>query len=129
MQPRTPTGITDQDLYNKSVGQVLAGNVSAGNGLTFAADGTPLTFSTDNLGGIIIRVGSISNPNGQQFHWTAANTNLTITHNLNKLPYGFVLIASYAVTNIFWGTIPPTTTQITLQSSAVTEDTTIWIMA
>src|SRR5271154_4029331 len=130
MQPRTPTGITNQDLYNKSVGQVLAGNVSAGNGLTFSpADGTPLTFSTDNLGGVIIRVGSTTNPYGQQFHWAAANTNLTITHNLNKLPYGFVLIASYAATNIFWGTTPPTTTQITLQASAVTEDTTIWIMA
>lgn len=130
MQPRTPTGITNQDLYNKSVGQVLAGNVSAGNGLTFAAsDGTPLTYSTDNMGGVIIRVGSLANPNAQQYAWGGNLTNLTITHNLNKLPYGFILIASYSATSIIWGTIAPTTTQITLQTTNSAFDTTIWILA
>ena len=130
MQPRNPTGITNQDLYNKSVGKVLAGNVSAGNGLTFAAsDGTPLTYSTDNMGGMIIRIGSTANPNAQQYSWPGVDTNLTLTHNLNKLPYGFILVASYAATSIFWGTIKPTTTQITLQTSNASNDTTIWILA
>jgi hypothetical protein len=130
MQPRVPTGITNQDLYNKSVGQVLAGNVSAGNGLTFAAsDGTPLTYSTDNMGGVMIRIGSTANPNALQYVWPAVSTNLTITHNLNKLPYGFILTASYAATEIFWGTIAPTTTEITLQTSNASYDTTIWILA
>lgn len=129
MQPRTPTSITNQDLYNKSVGQVLAGNVTPGNGLTFAADGTPLTYSTDNMGGVIIRVGSTANPNALPYNWPAVSTNLTITHNLNKLPYGYILIASYAATNIFWGTVSATTTTITLQTNNASFDTTIWILA
>jgi len=130
MQPRKPTGITNQDLYNKSLGTVLAGNVSAGSGLTFAAsDNTPTTYSTDNTSGVIIRVGAVTNPNGQTFAWPAINTNLTITHNLNVVPYGFILIASYAATNIFWGTIAATATTITLQTSNATYDTTIWILA
>lgn len=130
MQPRVPAGTTNQDLYNKSLQLALAGNLSPGNGVTFAAsDGTPTTYSTDNMSGTIIRVGSITNPNNQTYHWPATNTNLTITHNLNAIPYGFILIASYAATNIFWGTVAATSTQITLQSSAVTFDTTIWILA
>lgn len=130
MQARTPTGISNQDLLNKSVNQVLSGNVSPGNGLTFAAgDGTPLTYSQDNMSGIIIRIGSTTNPNGLANQWAAANTNLTFAHNLNKVPYGFILIASYAATQIFWGTVAPTATNITLQATVVTTDTTIWILA
>jgi len=129
MQPRNPTGITNQDLYNKSLGKVLAGNVSPGSGLTFAAsDNTPLTYSNDNMSGLIIRVGGVGNPNGAPYVWPASNTNLTLTHNLNSVPYGFILIASYASTTIFWGTVKPTVTQITLQTSNASTDTTIWIL-
>jgi len=130
MQPRKPTGITNQDLYNKSVGTVLAGNVSAGSGLTFAvSDNTPTTYNTDNMSGAIFRIGSTANPNAQQYSWPGPNTNLTITHNLNVVPYGFILIASYAATSIFWGTVAATATTITLQTSNALFDTTIWILA
>lgn len=129
MQIRTPTGISNQDTFNKSINTVLSGNVSPGNGLTFDSNGQPTTYSTDNMSGVIIRIGSTSNPNGLAQAWSAANTNLTITHNLNAVPYGFILIASYAAAQIFFGTVAATTTQITLQTTNAATDTTIWILA
>lgn len=130
MQPRVASGISNQDTWNKSVNNTLAANVSPGNGLTFAAsDGTPLTYSQDNMSGIIIRVGSTANPNGLTYAWPGVMVNLTITHNLGKVPYGFILIASYDVANLTWGTIPPTSSQITLQCSSTLTDTTIWLLA
>lgn|ERR1700688_3800392 len=128
MQPRVPSGITNQDLYNKSLGLVLSGNVSPGNGLTFDSIGQPLTYSTDNMTGVVIRVGSTANPNGLANHWTAANTNLTIPHGLNKVPYGYILIASFAAATIFFGTIPADINNITLQTTNANTDTTIWIL-
>ena len=129
MQTINPSSITNQDQYNKSLFKALAGNVSPGNGLTFDGIGQPLTYSTDNMSGLIIRIGSVSNPNGLPAHWTAPNTDLTIAHNLNKVPYGYILIAAYAAVIVFFGTVPPDETTITLQVNNDTSDTTIWILA
>src|ERR1700680_701494 len=96
MQIRTPSGISNQDTWNKSVNSVMTGNVSPGNGLTFSAtDNTPLTYSKDNMTGIIIRVGSTANPNALPNSWTGSGTDTTITHSLGKVPYGFIVIAAY----------------------------------
>ena len=69
MRPQTPATISSQDQLNKSVNQVLSGNVSPGNGLTFDTSGQPLTYSTDNTVGLIIRVGSAANPNALPNFW------------------------------------------------------------
>lgn len=129
MQIRTPTGISNQDQLNKSINTVLSGNLSPGNGVTFDANGQPLTYSSDNMSGVIIRIGSTANPNGLAAAWPAANTNLTIAHNLGKVPYGVVLIAAYADANVFFGTVAATTTNITLQTTNAATDTTIWLLA
>lgn len=129
MQPQNPTSISSQDEYNKSLARVLAGNLSPGNGLTFAADGTPLTYSTDNTSGSIIRIGSLANPNGLLDHWTGNNTDLTIAHNLGKAPYGIVVIYKTAAADVFFGSIPPTNINITLQTTNDATDTTIWLLA
>lgn len=130
MQPRVPTGITNQDLLNKSTNLVLAGNVSPGNGLTFDPNGQPLTYSTDNMSGIIIRIGSNANPNALPASWPSSpNTDLTIAHNLNKIPYGYILIAAYTGAIVYFGSIAATATNITLRTTDETTDTTIWILA
>jgi hypothetical protein len=130
MQPRTPAGISNQDTWNKSVKQAMNANLSPGNAVTYAAtDNTPLTYSQDNMSGIIIRVGSTANPNVLPYFWTGSGTDTTITHNLGKIPYGFIVIASYLPCNIYWGSITATTSQITLRTNAPTTDTTIWILA
>jgi hypothetical protein len=129
MQPRVASSISNQDTFNKSLSLVLAGNVSPGNGLTFAGDGTPLTYSSDNMSGNIIRIGSVTNPNALPAHWTAPNTDLTIAHNLGKVPYGIVCIYKTAAADVFFGTVAPTDMNITLQTSNDATDTTIWILA
>ena len=128
MQPRTSTGISNQDQLNKSFGQVLSGNVSPGNGLTFDANGQPLTYSPDNLVGCVIRVGSNANPNALANSWVGNNTNTTITHNLDKIPTGFVVLGKWAVADVFFGTIAATATTITLQTTNAATDITIWIL-
>lgn len=129
MQIQVPASISNQDEHNKSVRKALAGNLSPGNGLTFAtSDGTPLTYSIDNMSGIILRIGSLANPNALPAAWTAPNTDLTIAHNLNKVPYGFIVIAKYAAQDVFFGTIPPDNMTITLQTDNDASDTTIWIL-
>jgi len=128
MQPRTATGISNQDQLNKSTNQVLSGNVSPGNGLTFDANGQPLTWSTDNLVGCVIRVGSVANPNALANSWAGNNTNTTITHNLDIVPTGFVVIAKWAAADVFFGTVAATKTTITLQTTNDATDITIWIL-
>lgn len=129
MQMRTPASTSNQDTLNKSVNRVLSGNVSPGNGLTFDSSGQPLTYAQDNTIGIIIRIGSVSNPNALPAAWTGNNTDLTIAHNLNVVPYGFIVIAKYAAADVFYGSIAPTETNITLQTTNDATDITIWILA
>lgn len=129
MQPQKATSITNQDQYNKSLTRILAGNVSPGNGLTFDANGQPLTYSSDNMSGVIIRIGSLANPNALPARWTANNTDLTIAHNLDKIPYGVIVIAKYAAADVWFGTIAPTKMNITLQTNNDTTDITVWILA
>ena len=129
MQPQKATSISDQDRFNKSLSRVLAGNVSPRNGLTFDANGQPLTYSADNMSGIVIRIGSLANPNGLPAHWTANNTDLTIAHNLGKVPYGVVVIAKYAAADVWFGTVAATDMNVTLQTNNDSTDTTVWLLA
>lgn len=129
MKPQSPSTISSQDQVNKSFNQVLNGNVSPGNGLTFDSTGQPLTYSTDNTVGSIIRIGSVSNPNALPNNWAAANADTTITHNLGKVPYGFIVIAKYAAADVWMSTVTaPTKTTITLQTSNDATDISIWIL-
>lgn len=128
MQPITPTPTLPQDDLNKSLNKVLTGNVSPGNGLTFDTNGQPLTYSIDNQSGVLLRIGAVGNPVGAPFAWTGSNTNLTIQHNLNKVPYGFHIVAKSATCDVFWGTIQPTLMNITLQTTNDAADVTIFVM-
>jgi hypothetical protein len=129
MQPTKASSIGSQDQLNKSISLVLAGNVSPGNGDTFDANGQPLTFTQDNMSGILIRIGSLVNPNVLPAAWTGNNTDLTIAHNLGKVPYGVIVIAKYAAADVWFGTIAPTDMNITLQTNNDATDITVWILA
>jgi hypothetical protein len=129
MQIQNPSGITNQDTLNKSINKVMSGNVSPGNGLTFDLNGQPLTFSIDNMSGCILRIAALGNPVGAPGAWTASNTDHVITHNLNKIPYGYLVIAKSKPCDVYWGSLPATNTTITLKITDDTADTTIWILA
>lgn len=129
MQPQNPTGITNQDILNKSINKILSGNVSPGNGLTFDPNGQPLTYSIDNTSGVVIRIGSMANPFALPASWPASNTDLTFAHNLNKVPYGYIVIAKSKPCDVYWGSVVATKTTITLQITDATADTTIQLLA
>lgn len=129
MNSLNPSIISDQDQINKSVFKVLTGNVSTGNGLTFDPAGQPLTYSIDNTSGIVIRIGGSANPYGLPGHWVANNTDFTFAHNLNKIPYGYLVIAKSGPCDVYWGSLVATLTNITLKITDATVDTTIWLLA
>lgn len=128
MQPTKSTSISNQDSLNKSITKALAGNLSPGTGVTYDIDGQPLTFNIDNMSGVIIRVGSSANPFALPYFWAASNVDLTIEHNLGKVPYGYIVIAKSGPCDVYWGSIAATTTHITLRNTDATQGTTIWIM-
>lgn len=128
MTPIVPTPTLDQHTINTNVTKVLTGNVSPGNGLTFDANGFPLTYSTDNQSGLLLRIAAVGNPVMAPAAWTASNTDLTIAHNLNKVPYGFVVISKFKTCDIYWGSIPPTLMNITLRTTDDTADVTVFVM-
>jgi hypothetical protein len=129
MQPRKATSISNQDTYNKSLSEVLAGNLGPGNGITFDANGYPLTYSQDNMSGILIRIGSLANPNGLPASWPGNNIDLTIAHNLGKVPYGVIAISKFAAADVWFGTISPTDKNVTLQTNNDATDMTVWLLA
>lgn len=128
MRPMVPAATTGQDILNTSVHKVLAGNVSPGNGLTFDANGQPLTYNSDNMTGGIIRIGSQANPHGLANSWTGSNVDTDIRHNLNKVPFGYVVVAKSKVCDVYWGSVAATKTDITLRITDSTVDTTIWFL-
>jgi hypothetical protein len=128
MQPIQPTPTIDQQQLNLSYGQVFSGQVSFGKGLTFDVNKQPLTFNQDNMAGILIRIGANGNSLGTQYSWPGSNSNLTITHNLNIVPYGFIVVAKSKTCDVFWGSVLPTATQATIQCTDETADVTVFFM-
>lgn len=47
----------------------------------------------------------------------APNTDFTLVHNLGRLPVGYLLVMSDVATVIYNGSVPATTTDITLKAS------------
>lgn len=130
MIPQTPTSVSNQDEYNKSINRVLVGNVSPGNGDgTYDSAGQPLAFTTDNTVGCIIRVGSVGNPHSLPNSWVGSNLDTTITHNLNTVPYGYIVIAKSGTCDVYWGSLMASLTTICLKNTDGNQDTTIWILA
>jgi hypothetical protein len=128
MQPIKATPTLDQATINTNLDLVLTGNVSPGNGLTFDSGGAPLTYSPDNTVGCIIRVGSLANSNALPNHWAGNNVDTIITHNLNRVPTGFIVIAKWGSMDIYYGSVAATKTTITLKTTYSGVDSTIWIL-
>jgi|SRR5712664_1479638 len=93
-------------LYEQ-LARVLNGLVSFGNGL-----------SRDNIDGewaVIPDTG-------------AANTNFTVTHNMLRLPVGYILMDSDRAVSIYNGSVARTTTTITLKASVANASVTLFIV-
>lgn len=75
---------------------VLNGQVSFGNGT-----------NPDNIAGVWI---SVTSP-------VVANTDFTVTHNLNRIPVGYLTMEVDRVNVVYTGSVAATKTQITLRAS------------
>jgi hypothetical protein len=128
MQIIQPSQVLEQHVQNVSVAQALNGNLSPGNGTDFDTSGQPLTYSSDNMSGVILRIGSTANPHGLTNSWVGSNADTTIVHNLNKVPYGYIVIAKDKPCDVYWGSVAATDIDITLKCTDGSTDTTIWFL-
>ena len=85
-----------QRLYQQ-LARVINGGISFGNGT-----------QTDNISGAWANIS-----------FPTANVDVTIMHNLGRVPAGWLLVSKNIACDLFLGTKVPTTTTLTLQSSAV----------
>lgn len=53
------------------------------------------------------------------FDFTSANTDVTVSHGLSKVPNGYILVKSNAATSIYDGSKSADNKQITLKASVV----------
>lgn len=78
--------------------KVLNGNVGFG-------DGT----NPDNISGVWATV-----------VFPAPNTDVTVTHNLGRIPVGYIPMTKLAACDVYTGSVAPTTTQLTLRGTVAT---------
>ena len=127
MKPQNPGAVSDVRTVLNSFYKVLRANVSFGSPDTYAADTLPATFIQDNTDGILIRVGSNANPESLANFWSGSNTDTTITHNLGRLPIGYIVTRKSKTCDVYDGTIASTAQEITLKNTDGTADTVVYI--
>ena len=94
-----------QKMWRNLAG-VINGKISFGTG-----------SQSDNIDGVWLTA-----------NFSLANTDATFTHNLGRIPVGYLVMTKNQAGNIFTGTIAATTTQITLQSSTAGETATLFVL-
>lgn len=57
-----------------------------------------------------------------------ANTDFTITHNLGRVPVGYIPMTKSAACDIYTGSVAATTTQLTLRATAIGVTVPIFIL-
>jgi hypothetical protein len=105
----------------------MRGNLSQGAATAFDSNGEPSAFNQDNMDGVLIRVGSSSNPLGLAQFWAGSNINTTISHNLGRIPIGYRIERKSAACDMFDGTTTWTNTTISLQVTNGAADTIIYV--
>lgn len=91
------------DRFQQAVKRYVEKIVSVLNGQVGFGNGTDL----DNLQGRWINVTSSG----------VADTDFTVTHNLGRIPVGFLLVAADKAAVVYRGTVAWTSTQMTLKAS------------
>jgi hypothetical protein len=87
--------------------RVINGGISFGAGTT-----------KDNIDGAWVAVANTG----------AANTNFTVTHNLGRVPVGYLVMTKDRAVDVYTGTIAATNTQLTLKASVANAVVTLFIL-
>ena len=91
----------------EQVSQAINGRISFGNGTT-----------PDNIDGVWI---SVTTPG-------TANTDFTVTHNLGRVPVGYIVMRKSAAVDVYTGSVAATTTQLTLRATVISVDVVIFVV-
>lgn len=127
MRPQNPASITDPLEHSKSFYKTLRANVSMGAAQDYASDGTPATFTQDNTDGVMIRVGSNTNPLSLVNFWSGSNTDTTVIHNLQRVPIGYYVTKKSDSCDVYDGTVIADDSTITLKNTNGSADTIVYI--
>jgi len=84
------------------------------NGRISFGDGT----DPDNIDGAWV---SVTTPG-------VANTDFTVTHNLNRIPVGYIIMSKNAACDIYTGSVAATATQLTLRGTVINIDVVLFIV-
>lgn len=57
-----------------------------------------------------------------------ANTNFTVTHNLGRLPVGYILMKADRAVSIYTGSVAATTTQLTLKANVANAAVSLFVL-
>lgn len=129
MLPINPSGLSQNFMdVLKSFYKVFVGNIGFGSPTSYDANGVGTVFASDNTNGVLVRVGSLSNPSSLPSFWGGNNTATAITHNLNRVPVGFIVVSKTLTCDVYNASpFAATKTTITLYTTADTADTLLYI--
>ena len=82
------------------------------------------------LAGVVNGNLSLTNLNGitKTVIFPTANSNVTVTHNLNRVPVGYIPLTKNQAGDIFTGSVAATSSQITLQCSTAGMTVSLYIL-
>ena len=116
--------ITPQHLkWAQSVDKVLSAGIDMGEATGVDSSGVYNTFKQSNSTGVLIRVGA--NGSTEPVQWDSSGA-VTVNHALNRQPIGFKLVDKDGAVDVY-RTAVPTDTQIQLQTTDKTINTTVYI--
>ena len=101
------------DKFVQMISKVYRNFATAFNGNIGFGTGT----QSDNINGVWKTV-----------TFAVANTNVTIVHNLNRIPVGYIVMTKSQAGDVFTGSITSTKTQITLQCSVAGTTVSLFIV-
>lgn len=128
MQPQNPSSQPNIMQSLTSFYKVLRGNTGFGTPTKFDGAGNGTEFNVDNMAGQLVRIGSNVNPDTLPNFWAGTNAATTVTHNLNRLPIGWIVMRKSGACDIYQPlTAPNTTKTIILYTTDDTQDVLVFV--
>ena len=110
---RTSTGTSSLRTFTQMLQKVWRNLALAFNGNISFGDGT----NSDNISGV-----------WETVTFGAANTDVTITHNLGRVPVGYITMMKSQAGDIYTGSVAANKTQITLRCSTAGMTASLFIL-
>ena len=116
--------------WAQSVHKAMSGNIDMGVPTGKDSNGVYNTFSKGNQDGVLVRVGAASS--SEPYKWVTVGTGVVINHGLvdvqgnPRQPIGFKLVDKDGAVDVY-RTVAPDTTQITVATTDITINVTLYI--